>query len=124
MMVTKARSGENTSLFKHEPQLFKRRDLVCVEGRLSHTEKLPSATFKLPLALHIGLVTVSAVPIVSIALHSQPRLPALDHEINTLSRNFMLGKHIKITAKKFQGNVNLEPAFEWRRGIHDVPIIL
>jgi hypothetical protein len=76
------------------------------------------------LALHISLVTLSAVPIVSITLDSQPRLPALDYEINTLSRNFILWKHSKITAKKLQGNVDLEPAFEWRGRLHYAPIIL
>jgi hypothetical protein len=36
----------------------------------------------------------------------------------------MLGKHSEISAKKFQGNVNLEPTFEWRGRIHNTPIVL
>jgi hypothetical protein len=55
----------------------------------------------LPLALHVGFITVSAMPIVPIALDRQTRLSALDHEINPLVCDFMLGKHREILAKKF-----------------------
>lgn len=76
------------------------------------------------MALHIRLVTISAVPIVSIAFDSQPRLPALDHEVNSFPCNFMLGKHCEILAKELQGNINLEPAFKGRGRTHNAPIVL
>jgi hypothetical protein len=74
--------------------------------------------------LHVRLVTVGTVPIVSIAFDRQTRLSALNHEINSLSRDFMLGKHSVISAKKFQGNVNLEPTFEWVRRLYNASIVL
>jgi hypothetical protein len=76
------------------------------------------------LALHIRLVTAGTMPIVPITLNRQSRLPTFNYKINSLVRNLMLGKHVKIPSKEFQGNIHLKPTIEWRRRFHNTPIVL
>lgn len=106
------------------PKAIQRMLSVGIECGFSHSKELPAASFQLALALHIGFVAVGVVPTVAVAFDSQPRLPAFDNEINPLARNFVLCKHGEILAKKFQSDIDLEPAIEWRRGSHNLPIVL
>jgi hypothetical protein len=44
----------------------------------------------LPLTLHIIFISIRTVPVITIALNGQSRLPSLNHKVDTFSCNFVL----------------------------------
>ena len=116
--------GGDATLIKNPPERLQCFFPVSIESRFPYAEKLPTAALQLPLAFHICFVAFGPVPMVAVTFDSEPRLSALDHKIDSFARDFMLGQNGEILAKQFQGNIHLEPAFEWRGRVHNAPIVL
>ena len=116
--------GGDATLIKNPPERLQCFFPVSIESRFPYAEKLPTAALQLPLAFHICFVAFGPVPMVAVTFDCEPRLSALDHKIDSFARDFMLGQNGEILAKQFQGNIHLEPAFEWRGRVHNAPIVL
>jgi len=65
-----------------------------------------------------------AMPSFAVALDCQSCLAAFNHKVYPFSGNVVLSKNFESPPQQFQGNINLKPTLEWRRRIHNGPIVL
>jgi hypothetical protein len=58
-------------------------------------------------------ILVGPVPLITVTFDSQPRIKAIDDQIDSLPDYLYLGAHCVLPSKKFQGNIDFEPAIKW-----------
>src|SRR5262249_13134744 len=92
------------------------------EGAPSHAPELPSAAFKHSLPCHVLFVPLRAVPTIPVTLNRHTTFHPIDHKVNSISCDLVLGQNAKPPTGDSKEYVEFEPTLKrfWRRD--SVPI--
>ena len=74
------------------------------------------AALQHPLAIHVSIPFLHAVPLIPIAFDGQPPSHSLDEKIDALTRQFELRDRAKAAIDDLKEDINLEPAIKWEGG--------